>query len=82
MGAERERWLMEPAWPLGVGGRLVIDGEAVFVSSVEGAEVRGFTAAGEPVRFVLTRVAEPEPPPERRAARSGGSARCWLTPGR
>lgn len=52
---------MVPAWPLGVGGRLVIDGEAVFVSSVEGAEVRGFTAAGKPARFVLTPVAEPEP---------------------
>ena len=51
---------MEPAWPLAVGGRLVIDGEAVFVSSVEGADVRGFTAAGEQVRFVLTRVVDNE----------------------
>ena len=49
---------MEAVWPLAVGGRLVIDGETVFVNSVDGAEVRGFTAAGEPVRFVLTRVAE------------------------
>jgi transposase InsO family protein len=51
---------MEAAWPLAVGGRLVIDGETVFVSGVEGAEVRGFTAAGAPVRFVLTRVAGEE----------------------
>jgi hypothetical protein len=34
----------------------VIDGQAVIVSSVDGPDVRGFTAAGEPVRFVLTRV--------------------------
>ena len=52
---------MEPAWPLMVGGRLVIDGETVFVNGVDGAEVRGFTAAGAPVRFVLTRVAGEEP---------------------
>jgi hypothetical protein len=51
---------MEQVWPLGVGGRLVIDGEAVVVASVDGADVRGFTAAGEPVRFLLTRV-EDEP---------------------
>lgn len=54
---------MEPAWPLSVGGRLVIDGEPVIVSSVDGAEVRGFTGMGEPVRFVLTPVAEREPAP-------------------
>ena len=30
-------------WPLAIGGRLVIDGEAIIVSSVDGAEVRGFT---------------------------------------
>jgi hypothetical protein len=29
-----------------------------MVSSVDGAQVRGFTAAGERVRFVLTQVAE------------------------
>jgi putative transposase len=52
---------MEAAWPLAVGGRLVIDGETVFVNGVDGAEVRGFTAAGAPVRFVLTRVAGEEP---------------------
>jgi transposase InsO family protein len=56
---------MEPTWPLRVGGRLVIDGEAVLVSSVDGAEVRGFTAAGEQVRFVLTPVACGEPAPAR-----------------
>lgn len=50
--------VMDRTWPLSVGGRLVIDGQAVIVSAVDGAEVRGFTAAGEPVRFVLTRVAE------------------------
>jgi hypothetical protein len=47
--------MIEPAWPLSVGGRLVIDGEAIIVSSVDGAEVRGFTADGERVSFVLTR---------------------------
>ena len=44
--------------PLSAGGRLVVDGEAVIVSSVNGAEVRGSTAGGERVRFVLTRVQE------------------------
>jgi hypothetical protein len=48
---------------LGIGGRLVIDGEAVFVSSVDGAEVRGFTAAGQSLRFMLTPVADEEPGP-------------------
>jgi arsenite methyltransferase len=33
----------------------------VFVNRVDGAEVRGFTAAGALVRFVLTRVASEEP---------------------
>ena len=72
--------MIEPRWPLGVGGRLVIDGEAITVTSVDGAEVRGFTARGEPVRFVLTRVVEHEP--RRCATRSGGSGRCCLTPAR
>jgi hypothetical protein len=53
--------VMDRGWPLSVGGRLVVAGVTVIVSSVDGAEVRGFTAAGEPVRFVLTRV-ENEPP--------------------
>jgi transposase InsO family protein len=48
--------VMDRSWPLSVGGRLVVDGVTVIVSSVDGAEVRGFTAAGELVRFVLTRV--------------------------
>ncbi|MGO9789985.1 MAG: hypothetical protein ACLP8S_10975 [Solirubrobacteraceae bacterium] len=61
MGASGRGGVIEPIWPLGVGGRLVIDGEAIIVSSVDGAEVQGFTVAGERVRFVLTRVAE-EPP--------------------
>jgi transposase InsO family protein len=52
---------MDPAWPLAIGGRLVIDGETVFVNRVDGAEVHGFTAAGGPVRFVLTRVDGEEP---------------------
>ena len=43
-------------WPLSVGGRLVIGGEAITVHSVDGAEVRGYTERGEPARFVLTRV--------------------------
>ena len=55
----RER-VMDRSWPLSVGGRLMIDGETVTVHSVEGAEVRGYTALGEQVRFVLTRV-EDEP---------------------
>jgi putative transposase len=47
-------------WSLSVGGRLMIDGEAITVTAVHGADVRGFTGRGQPVRFVLTR-AEPEP---------------------
>ena len=46
---------------MAVGGRLVIDGETVFVNRVDGAEVLAFTAAGAPVRFVLTRVTGEEP---------------------
>jgi len=53
--------VMDAAWPLAIGGRLVIDGEVVFVSAVDGAEVRGFSAAGKPVRFVLTPVTEGTP---------------------
>jgi transposase InsO family protein len=45
-------------WPLGIGGQLVIDGETITVHSVDGADVRGYTAGGERVRFALTRVAE------------------------
>ena len=51
--------MMDAAWPLGVGGRLVIDGEVVVVNRVDGGGVHGFTAAGAPVRFVLTR-ADPD----------------------
>lgn len=58
MGVRGRGGVMEPTWPLGVGGRLMIDGQAIMVSCVDGAEVRGFTAAGERVRFVLARVAE------------------------
>jgi len=54
---------MEQTWPLAIGGRLVIDGEAVVVCSVEGAHVRGFTATGEQVRFVLTPVVDEAPTP-------------------
>ena len=43
-------------WPLSVGGRLIIDGEAITVTTVDGPEVMGFTGRGEPVQFVLTRV--------------------------
>ena len=50
--------MIEPRWPLGVGGRLLIDGEAVTITSVDGANVRGFTPDGDQVRFVLTRVDE------------------------
>jgi hypothetical protein len=47
--------VMDRSWPLSVGGRLEIDGEMITVHSVEGAEVRGYTARGEQVRFVLKR---------------------------
>jgi hypothetical protein len=43
-------------WPLSIGGRLMVDGEAITVTAVDGGEVQGFTGRGEPVRFVLTRV--------------------------
>ncbi len=56
--------VMEPVWPLSVGGRLLIDGETIIVNAVHGAEVRGFTDRGERVRFALTPVAE-EPAEER-----------------
>jgi len=48
---------MAGVWPLSVGGRLVIDGEPIIVSLVDGAKVEGFTARGERVRFVLTPIA-------------------------
>jgi transposase InsO family protein len=44
--------------PLGLGSRLLIDGETIMVNSIDGAEMRGVTAAGEPVRFALKRIAE------------------------
>ncbi|MGA2009929.1 MAG: hypothetical protein ABSH51_05245 [Solirubrobacteraceae bacterium] len=34
----------------------MIDGETITVCSVDGAEVHGYTASGERVRFLLTRV--------------------------
>jgi SAM-dependent methyltransferase len=43
-------------WPLSVGGRLMVDGEAITVTTVDGREVKGVTGRGEPVQFVLTRV--------------------------
>jgi len=71
---------MEAAWPLAVGGRLVIDGETVFVNGVDGDEVRAFTAAGAPVRFVLTRVAGEEPAAA--SAEEWRFGRRWWTPAR
>ena len=50
--------MIEPRWPLAVGGRLTIDGETITVHSVDGTDVRGYTECGEPVRLVLSRVAE------------------------
>ena len=47
--------------PLCVGTRLRIDGEAITVTSVEGARVAGFDASGEPVAFVLTPVTAAAP---------------------
>lgn len=49
--------MIEARWPLSIGGRLLIDGEVVTVTSVDGVDVGGFTGPGEPVQFVLTRVA-------------------------
>jgi hypothetical protein len=66
-------------WPLGIGGQLVIDGETITVHCVDGADVRGYTAGGERVRFALRRVAEE---PARAATRRGGSALCCSTPAR
>jgi hypothetical protein len=48
--------MTEPRFALGIGGRLVIDGEMITVCSVDGADVRGYAAGGERVRFLLTRV--------------------------
>ena len=45
MGAAAGGGMIEPRWPLGVGGRLVIDGETITVRSVDGAEVRGLHGA-------------------------------------
>ena len=50
--------MTEPRWPLAMGGCLRIDGETITVHTVDGSEVSGYTERGEPVRFVLTRVAE------------------------
>jgi transposase InsO family protein len=50
--------MTDARWPLSIGGRLLIDGEAITVTSVDGSDVRGFTGRGEPVRFVLARVEE------------------------
>ena len=50
--------MIEPRWPLGVGGRLIIDGEVITVTAVDGADVHGFMASGEQVRFALTRIVE------------------------
>jgi hypothetical protein len=43
---------------LAIGGCLRIDGETITVHTADGTEVSGYTERGEPVRFVLTRVAE------------------------
>jgi hypothetical protein len=51
--------MTDARWPLSVGGRLMIDGEVITVTTVDGARVGGFTGRGEPVRFVLTRVEDP-----------------------
>lgn len=56
---------MEPIWPLGIGGRIEIEGRWITVTAVEGAEVRGLTDGGERVRFALTPLAvEEDPGPE------------------
>lgn len=61
-----------PTKLLGVGGALLIDGEQITVTAVDGAEVRGVSAHGEHRRFVLTPVAE-EPARERNEAWRFGS---------
>ncbi len=68
-----------PRGSLSVGGRLVIDGEAITVSAVDGADVRGFTGRGEPVRFVLTRAG---PEPIQTSNQEWRFGRCCWTPAR
>ena len=46
--------MMAPRAALCVGTRLTIDGAAITVTSIDGAQVTGFDASGEPVAFVLT----------------------------
>ena len=46
MGSAAGGGMIESRWPLGVGGRLVIDGETITVHSVDGAEVQGTRRAG------------------------------------
>ena len=58
MRAAADGGMTGQSWPLGIGGQLVIDGETITVHSVDGTDVRGYTAGGERVRFALTRVAE------------------------
>jgi transposase InsO family protein len=47
--------------PLCVGAPLTIDGAAITVTSIEGANVAGYDASGAPVAFVLTPVAAAPP---------------------
>jgi transposase InsO family protein len=58
VGAFAGGGMIDPRWPLSIGGRLVIDGEAITVTSVDGVDVRGFTGRGAPVHYALPRVEE------------------------
>jgi hypothetical protein len=58
VGAASGGGMIEPRWALAIGGRLIVDGETITVHCVEAGEVRGYTAVGDPVRFVLTRMVE------------------------
>ncbi len=56
---------------VGVGGRLVIDGEMITITSVQGPVVLGFTVAGQRVRFVLTRVDDDQEVPANEESKFG-----------
>jgi transposase InsO family protein len=64
MGTPAHGGMTGPTRRLALDGSLLIDGERVTVTEVDGAEVRGVTENGEPRRFVLMPV-EPEPERER-----------------
>jgi hypothetical protein len=64
MGTSAHGGVSAPTRPLALDGSLLIDGERVTVTAVDGAEVRGVTRDGKARRLLLTPV-EPEDEPER-----------------